>query len=62
MIKIYKAIPGTTGTKKAPGDYETDNRTFLRFQTGSGVIDIIELQAEGKKRMEIKEFLRGNKL
>ncbi|HLF33727.1 MAG TPA: hypothetical protein VI583_05800, partial [Cyclobacteriaceae bacterium] len=62
MIKIYKATAEAVGSRNAPGKYDTDNRSYLRFQTGTGLIDIIELQAEGKKRMAIKEFLRGNKL
>jgi methionyl-tRNA formyltransferase len=44
------------------GKYITDNKTYLHFFTGNGVIAIEELQMEGKKRMLIDEFLRGNKL
>jgi methionyl-tRNA formyltransferase len=44
------------------GQYHTDGKTFLHFQTGKGTLEILELQLEGKKRMEIGEFLRGNKL
>jgi methionyl-tRNA formyltransferase len=43
-------------------DYLTDNKTYLHFFTGNGLVAIEELQMEGKKRMMIDEFLRGNKL
>lgn len=46
----------------APGEYLTDGKTNLLFQTGHQVLSILELQMEGKKRMGIEEFLRGNKL
>lgn len=47
---------------KQSGDWETDGKTFLKFQTGSGTLEILELQLEGKKRMKIDELLRGLKI
>lgn len=47
---------------EAPGDYKTDNKSYLHIQTGGNAIAITELQMEGKKRMDIKSFLIGNKL
>ena len=34
----------------------------LLVKTGKGTLSITELQMEGKKRMYIEDFLRGNKL
>ncbi len=45
-----------------PGDYKTDNKTFLHIQTGGKALSITELQMQGKKRMKIEDFLRGNNL
>ena len=42
-----------------PGTYKTDEKTFLHFSSSNGYISIKELQLEGKKKMEIKDFLRG---
>ncbi|MDN3670207.1 methionyl-tRNA formyltransferase [Echinicola jeungdonensis] len=47
---------------KEIGEYETDNKTYLHFKTGNGVISIKELQLQGKKRMKIDDFLRGHSL
>jgi methionyl-tRNA formyltransferase len=48
------------GFEKLP--YLTDNRSFLLMSCQDGYLAIEELQLEGKKRMNIQEFLRGNKL
>lgn len=45
-----------------PGDWKSDGKTYLTIQTGKGLLQIKELQLEGKKRMKIEEFLRGHKL
>jgi len=61
--KIYTTRPLKTDLSglKA-GDYQTDGKTTLHFQTGEGALAVLELQMEGKKRMDVVEFLRGNKL
>jgi len=46
----------------SPGDFETDNKSYLHIQTGGNAIAITQLQMEGKKRMDIKSFLLGNTL
>ncbi|MCH7414701.1 methionyl-tRNA formyltransferase [Belliella sp. R4-6] len=44
------------------GEFESDGKTNLTFQTGEGSLKILELQLEGKKRMTVGDFLRGNKI
>jgi len=44
------------------GEYHSDGKTMLKFQTGKGQIHILEIQMEGKKRLSIDDFLRGYKL
>ncbi|MCD7761744.1 MAG: methionyl-tRNA formyltransferase [Lachnospiraceae bacterium] len=43
----------------APGTVCAVTKSSLYVQTGHGVLSILELQPEGKKRMEIGAFLRG---
>ncbi len=63
VFKIYKATPIKVSTGGAGvGTYETDGKTFLCFHCSSGMIEVKECQLEGKKKMSIEEFLRGNKL
>jgi methionyl-tRNA formyltransferase len=44
------------------GEVKTDNKTYLDIQTSDGWVSILEFQPEGKKRMTVEEFFRGNKL
>ena len=43
----------------SPGTLKTDEKNFLQFACANGYINVTTLQLEGKKKMEIKEFLRG---
>ena len=43
----------------SPGTFKTDEKNFLQFACANGYINVTTLQLEGKKKMEIKEFLRG---
>lgn len=62
-LKIYGARPYNSGVEKGiAGEYETDHKTYLRFYTADGKLEITELQTEGKKKMSIEEFLKGNRL
>jgi methionyl-tRNA formyltransferase len=44
------------------GQLVTDNKNYLSVKTSDGWISIDELQPEGKKRMTIQDFFRGNKI
>lgn len=61
-LKIYKAAVIHENPEATPGEYTTDNKTFLRFACNDGLIDVKELQLEGKKKMGTEEFLRGYRL
>ncbi len=58
VLKIYRASKGGPVDKKA-GDFQTDGKTYLWFATKDGSLLIQTLQLEGKKKMEIGDFLRG---
>lgn len=65
--KIYKTsldtsrLPEDMGDKQA-GEFVTDNKKYLYYKTGDGYLAIEDLKLEGKKRMDVKSFLSGNKL
>lgn len=62
-FKIFKTEKTSfTSAGENPGDFDTDNKTYLRIQTGGSPLAITELQMEGKRRMDIESFLRGTKL
>ncbi len=56
-IKIYKTKILQNQNLSAGEFYQTKNS--LAIGTGTGSLDILELQQEGKRRMKIDEFLRG---
>lgn len=59
MLKIYQCEKEIVFPKSTEGDYETDGKTFLKFACADGYIHLTQIQLEGKKKMEITEFLRG---
>ncbi|MFT3933584.1 MAG: methionyl-tRNA formyltransferase [Chitinophagaceae bacterium] len=59
MLKIYSSSKEITTPKVGPGELVTDNKTFLKFATSDGYIHVNTLQLEGKKKMQVDEFLRG---
>jgi methionyl-tRNA formyltransferase len=61
VLKIYNATFEVTEPGVSAGAFVTDNKTRLRFATKDGFVSVTDVQLEGKKRMGIEEFLRGNK-
>lgn len=61
-FKIFATKKLDSTVKSAPGEYKTDNKTFLHMHTGTGALAITELQMEGKKQMDVESFLRGTQL
>lgn len=63
IVKLFKVFKSgdiqETETLK-PGEWYTDNKKSLRIKTTDGCIVVEELQMEGKKRMAIEDFFRGN--
>ncbi len=59
MIKIYRAHIEPVTPSIAPGEYETDRKTYIRYAAADGFISLKEIQMEGKKKMFVEEFLRG---
>src|SRR5690606_5020577 len=55
LLKIYRSEKQGTSNPLQPGLHETDNKTYLRFACATGYIYAKEVQAEGKKRIEIVE-------
>jgi methionyl-tRNA formyltransferase len=62
FFKIYKTSIVDEHKLGSAGEVTSDGKSFIHIQCGSGVISLLELQVEGKKRMTVEEFLRGNKI
>lgn len=44
------------------GKIESDNKTYIKVGCSNGSLSIKELQLQGKKRMNVEDFLRGNNI
>lgn len=60
--KVYVTEYEELQTNQIPSTLVTDNKSYLSIVCSDGYLKIKEIQAEGKKRLPIKEFLAGNKL
>lgn len=59
VLKIYEVKKSDLGTNKPIGEFYSDGKNYLRVNTKDGTLNILDLQLEGKKRMNILDFLRG---
>jgi methionyl-tRNA formyltransferase len=67
--KTLKVLRTSLNTEQAsvsenstPGQFSSDNKSYLNISTLDGQISVLELQMEGKKRMSVRDFLNGNKV
>jgi methionyl-tRNA formyltransferase len=58
-IKIWKASVVKEDSKQEPGMIASIRKNELLIQTGKGQLSVLELQPEGKNRMDVGAFLRG---
>ncbi|MHB1922755.1 MAG: methionyl-tRNA formyltransferase [Chitinophagaceae bacterium] len=58
-IKLFRTTKELQLPHAIPGTIQTDHKTFLKMACKDGWILWEEVQLEGKKRMGIKEFLKG---
>lgn len=62
-IKIFTVEKVMSNEKPlTPSKLSSDNKSYLHIACADGYISVLELQPEGKKRMVIADYLRGNKI
>lgn len=61
QVKIFNSKKDHNTAVAKPGAIITDKKTFLKVNALDGSIDITELQAAGKNKMPVKDFLNGYK-
>jgi methionyl-tRNA formyltransferase len=59
QIKIFAAAAETAPVTEAPGTVVGETAGVLRVAAGKGYVLLKEVQLEGKKRMAVRDFLRG---
>lgn len=58
-LKILRAQKSASDETMPPGAFISDGKNHLRISTLDGFLDVLELQMEGKRRMNVKDFLNG---
>ncbi len=59
VLKIYASEIREEAHNKTHSEILSDERSFLQVAVPDGYIRLLSVQLEGKKRMNIEEFLRG---
>jgi len=59
IFRIYASKKETANLSAVPGSYESDGKNTLKFACTDGWLHAVEVQIEGKKRMPVRDFLRG---
>ena len=62
IFKIFAAQKEICNHAHLAGATVTDHKTYLKFACADGYIPVLDLQLEGKKRMQVQDFLRGYKI
>lgn len=59
ILKVHKGLPEVASHSFEPGSFQSDGKSYLKLCVADGYYNLLEIQAEGKKRMLVNEFLRG---
>jgi len=62
ICKIFESTFSIEQHKHYPGTIITDNNNYIQVAVQNGFINLLNIQTEGKKRMNTPDFLRGNSL
>jgi len=61
-VKVHRSALGEPSTTAAPGTVVAAGADGIAVATGSGVLRLLEVQLEGKKRLTAQQFLAGKRL
>lgn len=61
-LKIWKAKVDLSNTEFESGMIIAVTKDSIRVQTGNGILELLDIQLQGKKRMQTDAFLRGYKV
>ena len=61
-VKIYGCTFIEADPEVENGTIISDNKNYIKIACQDGWINLLEIQMQGKKRMQVEDFLRGNKI
>jgi methionyl-tRNA formyltransferase len=61
-LKIYKSQKEIVPPQYLVGKFVSDNKNYVKIATQDGFVHLLDVQLEGRKRMDAKSFLNGYKI
>lgn len=61
-LKVFRSEKMEQTHNFKPGEIVSDNKNYLKIATQDGLVQIMELQLQGRKKMDVKSFLNGYKI
>jgi len=58
-MKIYRTKMEIIPHQLQPGEWISDFKKYLKIATNDGFLEVLEVKIQGKRKMEIKDFLNG---
>ncbi len=62
IVKLFSTTISLESVKETAGSFITDGKSIAKFACKDGYIVLNDIQWEGKKRMQVSDFLRGYRL
>ncbi|MCB9265697.1 MAG: methionyl-tRNA formyltransferase [Lewinellaceae bacterium] len=59
ILKVLKTTKETVAHEHPPGTFLSDDKEWLKIATADGYVLVHELQMEGRRRMNVQDFLNG---
>ncbi|HOO99152.1 MAG TPA: methionyl-tRNA formyltransferase [Bacteroidales bacterium] len=59
LLKLFESHPENGSHEHKPGKIISDGKTYIKIACRNGWINILSLQAEGRKKLNTPDFLRG---
>ncbi|MFT5725750.1 MAG: methionyl-tRNA formyltransferase [Bacteroidia bacterium] len=59
ILKIYRCTFIPENHQRFPGTHNTDGTSYLGFYCSDGLVQLRDVQLEGKRRMPVEDLLRG---
>lgn len=60
VVKVYRSRIGDKNYSKEPGEIVNISKDSIDIKTGDAVVEITEIQLQGKTRIKVKDYLNGN--
>lgn len=62
VLKIMRTQKEIIPHQDVPGALQTDQKKMMKYATLDGYVQVLELQLEGRKRMDVTAFLNGYRI